>query len=357
MKHMKNMTARAHWLLTLFSLSLTGLACGAPGASIDARDGSVDGVDSGVDAGPTCVKVVAASERVQVNNAFGALVGTLEIPASACGPVPVVLLVSGTGTQDRDGNDGPGSRYQPATQKRLAELLLDAGIASLRYDDHGASESNTAAPPRLEDFTFDLEVADAARWIALLRRDARFSKVIGAGHSQGSLTLMLSHQNSPLDGFVSLAGRSLSAGRLMAQATGQISDANMTRLTRAVADLEAGVLPGPLPAPLDQTLPVELQPYLRSYFKFDPVVELAKVGVPVLIAHGTTDRTVPVAQASQLQAAKPASTVLVVQNMAHTLKRATSSAADQRAAQSNPDLPIAQELAAELPLFIRSIGR
>ena len=361
MTHLKkHITARASscWLLTAITLSLASLGCGAPAAPVDAADGSVDGIDAGVDAGPTCVKVAAASERVQVNNAYGALVGTLEIPASACGPVPVVLLVSGTGTQDRDGNDAPGSPYQPATQKRLSELLLDGGVASLRYDDHGAGASYNAGPPRVEDFTFDLEVADAARWTVLLRQDARFSKVLGAGHSQGSLTLMLSHQTAPLDGFISLAGTSLRAGRLlMVQATGRISDASMMRLTQAVEALEAGVLPGPLPAPLDRALPVDLQPYLRSYFKFDPLVELAKFGVPVLIAHGTTDRTVPVAQASQLQGAKPTATLLVVPNMAHTLKRATSSAADQNAALSNPSLPIAQELADGLPLFIRDIGR
>lgn len=350
--------------MTLFTLA--GLGCGAPNATTNTdaglaqvAAGAVDAgaVDAGVDAGSTCLPVAAFSERVQVRNAFGTLVGTLVVPPS-CGPVPVVLLVSGTGTQDRDGNDGPGSPYQPATQKRLAEALLDAGIASLRYDDHGAAESYNGAPPRVEDFSFDLEVADAARWIALLRQDARFSTVSGAGHSQGSLTLMLAHQTAPLDGLVSLAGTSLRAGRLlMQQATGNLDDAAMAQLGQAVAALEAGVLPGVLPAPLDQVLPLELQPYLRSYFKFDPVVELGRVGVPVLIAHGSTDRTVPVAQASQLEATRPTAKLVIVQNMAHTLKRATSSAADQQAARSNPNLPIARELAEALTAFIHELGR
>jgi uncharacterized protein len=336
---------------------------GAPAPlSIDAGDTSVDAglvdtsIDAGFDGGTTCLQVFATSERVQVSNAFGVLVGTLDVPASACGPVPVVLLVSGTGTQDRDGNDPPGSSYQPATQRRLAEVLLDAGIASLRYDDHGAAESYGAAPARVEDFTFDLEAADAARWITLLRKDARFSTVAGAGHSQGSLTLMLAHQTAPLDGFVSLSGTSLRAGRLLLlQATGNLSNTSMERLTQAVSELEAGRLPGPLPAPLDNVLPVEFQPYLLSYFRFDPVAELAKIGVPVLIAHGTTDRNVPVIQASQLQAAKPTATLLVVENMSHTLKRATFSATDQQAARSNPNLPIAQELANALPVFAHAL--
>jgi pimeloyl-ACP methyl ester carboxylesterase len=352
------------WLLTLFTVA--GLGCGAPNTTsgrdagervADAGPVDVGAVDAGADAGSPCTLAPPASERVQVNNAFGPLVGTLVVPPS-CGPVPVVLLVSGTGTQDRDGNDGPGSPYQPATQKRLAEVLLDAGIASLRYDDHGAAESFNGAPPRVEDFSFDLEVADAARWIALLRQDTRFSTVSGAGHSQGSLTLLVAHQTAPLDGFVSLAGTSLRAGRLlMQQATGNLDATSMAQLSQAVAELEEGALPGPLPAPLDNVLPVELQPYLRSYFKFDPVVELGRVGVPVLIAHGSTDRTVPVAQASQLQAARPTAKLVIVQNMAHTLKRATASAADQQAARSNPNLPIARELADALAAFVHELRR
>jgi hypothetical protein len=66
---------------------------------------------------------------------FGTLEGTLEVP-SGCEGMPVVLILSGSGPEDRDGNPPRGS-YQTDMYKLLALGLRDAGFAALRFDDPG----------------------------------------------------------------------------------------------------------------------------------------------------------------------------------------------------------------------------
>src|SRR6185436_12661035 len=67
----------------------------------------------------------------------GALTFTPEAPQ----PLPGVILLSGFGAQDREGNSaGPGD-FHLFLQSVLAAKLGDAGIASLRCDDRGAGQS------------------------------------------------------------------------------------------------------------------------------------------------------------------------------------------------------------------------
>src|SRR5512141_1970313 len=72
----------------------------------------------------------------------GSIFGTLEVPASAK-PVPVVLIIAGSGPTDRNGNSPalPGSNN---SLKMLADGLAQRGIASLRYDKRGIAASRAA---------------------------------------------------------------------------------------------------------------------------------------------------------------------------------------------------------------------
>ena len=291
------------------------------------------------------------TESVGVQNDLGSLGGVLEIPDSCADTV--VIFLSGSGSQDRDGN-----AYGATTDmyKALAQgLRTDAGVATLRFDDHGIKESVSAAPP-LKDFTFDLEVRDAARWVQLLRQDGRFPKVVIAGHSQGSLTGILAHQQAPIDGLVSLAGSGRPIGQLIIEQTkDKLTPDQLSQLSKAIADLEAGVLPGPLAPPLDQVLATEIQPYMITWAKWDPATELSKMNVPALIVQGTTDRQVSVDHAQALVAAKPDAQLLMVENMSHTLKQSTWDYFQQKAAYTDPSVPLAVGLTKGVSEFLSAL--
>lgn len=82
------------------------------------------------------------AEPITLETPSGTLYGTLEWPQSRS-PVPVVLIIAGSGPTDRDGNSiilkGPNNSL-----KLLAEGLAARGIASVRYDKRGVGETGRA---------------------------------------------------------------------------------------------------------------------------------------------------------------------------------------------------------------------
>jgi dienelactone hydrolase len=107
------------------------------------------------------------------------LAGTLTIPAGP-GPHPAVVLMSGSGPQDRD-ESLPGMTLKPFAL--LADALGRAGIAVLRYDDRGtAASTGDYGAATLAELT-----ADGTAALAWLRErpgiDATRTGVLG--HSEG----------------------------------------------------------------------------------------------------------------------------------------------------------------------------
>src|SRR5688572_5878859 len=75
-------------------------------------------------------------EEVSFRNGSIAIAGTLTIP-SGSGPFPAVVLLSGSGPQNRD-SDVFG--FRPF--KLIADSFAQRGIAVLRYDDRGVGGSS-----------------------------------------------------------------------------------------------------------------------------------------------------------------------------------------------------------------------
>ena len=145
-------------------------------------------------------------EDVTFDNGDITLAGTLTLPPTE-GAHPVVVLVSGSGPQDRDESLGGGIAIKPF--RLLADALTRAGIAVLRYDDRGVGESTgDFAAATTDDFASDAEAAIAY----LLTRDDINADEIGLlGHSEGGLVAaMLGASNEDLDFIVSLAGPGVS---------------------------------------------------------------------------------------------------------------------------------------------------
>jgi pimeloyl-ACP methyl ester carboxylesterase len=334
-------------LALVFVLAFVAAPAGCSGSSGDTASGSAD---AGGGVAAACAPVAAASETVTVKNDFGPLEGTLIVP-DGCGPMPVVLILSGSGTTDRDGNV-PGD-VQPSLYRVLAETLRDAGYAVLRYDDPGIGKSVDAGPKTNEAFRYEMEVDDAALFIAALRKDPRFGAVIAAGHSQGSLTGILVAQKQPIDGLISLAGAGRPAGEVLHdQLVPHLSAAQLATADAAIAKLDAGELPGPLAPPLDQILPADVQPYLVSWLKYDPKAEIAKLHVPALLLQGRFDLQVTELDANRLAEGKPDATLVFVDDMGHSLRKVSAkTAAAQTEAETKP-LPLHPAAVAAMTDFL-----
>lgn len=141
-------------------------------------------------------------EEVTFPNGDITLAGALTLP-DATGPHPVVVLVSGSGPQDRDETLGGGIAIKPF--RLLADALTRDGVAVLRYDDRGVGQSSGVfSEATVAEFATDAEAAIAY----LLTRPEIDPNQIGLlGHSEGGqVAAMLGARNDDLDFIISLAG-------------------------------------------------------------------------------------------------------------------------------------------------------
>lgn len=247
----------------------------------------------------------------------GVIDGTLAIVETT--PSAVVLIIAGSGPTDRNGNS-PAFGLHSDAYKLLASSLAARNIASLRYDKRGIGGS-AAALSSEKDLTFETYVQDAADWLHKLRDDVRFTTVVVAGHSEGSLVGMLAAQRAPADAFVSLEG----AGRPIAeilreQLTPKLSPELYATADAIVTSLRSGESVAEIPPELMVLFRSSVQPYLISWLKYDPAVEIAKLEIPVTIVQGTADVQTTLADARALNGAAPSSRLVVVEGMNHVLK-------------------------------------
>src|SRR5690606_2523987 len=120
------------------------------------------------------------------------------------GPFPVMLMLSGSGPTDKNGN----SMIVPGKNnglKMVAEELAQQGIATIRYDKRGVGD-NIGLLVKEEDLRFDDYIEDASAWIGYAKSQDMFSSVGVIGHSEGSLIGMIAAERQQAASFISLAG-------------------------------------------------------------------------------------------------------------------------------------------------------
>lgn len=296
-----------------------------------------------------------AAENVELATATGTLHGTLLVPAAAT-PVPVVLIIAGSGPTDRDGNSAllPGAND---SLKMLAEAFAAEGIASLRYDKRGVGASSGAGPSEA-DLRFETYIDDAVAWAESLLGDERFSRLIIAGHSEGSLIGIAAAQRLEVDRVISIAGVGRPAGAILReQLEGQLTPALMERALEIIASLEAGLLVQDVPVVLYALFRPSVQPYLVSWFRYDPTIEIGRLTVPVLVIQGTTDIQVTTTDAGLLADASRDAVLLVIPGMNHVLKDVPDDPDAQLRSYSDPSLPLNRTLASAVTGFIEPARR
>jgi uncharacterized protein len=295
------------------------------------------------------------SMPVQVTTRSGVLHGTLEIPAGK-GPFPVALIIAGSGPTDRNGN-ATLMGLNTDCYERLAASLARHGIASIRYDKRGAGQDFILALPESR-LRFGTYVADAVAWATKLRGDPRFSTLTIIGHSEGSLIGMIAARRIRADGFISIAGAGEPAAKLLAT---QLETKLPPRLYLAsqgiLAHLQAGQTVANVPQSLGVLFRPSVQPYLISWFRYDPTREIARLTLPVLILQGERDLQVGVPDARALSRADPAATLVLIPEMNHVMKAVSASEQDNIRSYADPSLPIDATLARSIRRFILHLPR
>lgn len=150
----------------------------------------------------------------QFNHVDRLVRGTLSLPAGS-GPFPAVVIVPGSGANDRDGTLILAGGYAPCLYPQLVgqtlrpyrdlgNALVEAGFAVLRYD-----KLEFSYPTNLGTITFDklwLPANSALNWLKG-RNEIDTNRLILLGHSEGSsLIPWLALQRNDVSALISLAG-------------------------------------------------------------------------------------------------------------------------------------------------------
>lgn len=308
------------------------------------------------------------SEEVTVESAPGVtLAGTLTIPEGE-GPFPAVVLLSGSGPQDRNETL---AGHQPFLV--LSDWLTKAGIAVLRYDDRGtAASTGDFGLATLEDFAADATAA--VEWLDARPETADVGII---GHSEGGyLAPWVANEVDAVDFVVMLAGPAVSGAEVYAEQHARTMEAGgADRKTanvygEAVAaliapfveqpDVPAGDLSEEAAAGFSEALSglsdEELQalgatggnavdqwaqmligfvstPGTRSFLSYDPRPALEALDVPTLAFFGEKDVQVPADQNAEpmrsLLSTNEASEVRVEEGLNHLFQTAETGSPDE----------------------------
>lgn len=239
-------------------------------------------------------------ESVSFTNAQYTFNGTLTLPENYSKNTPVVLMVTGSGQQNRD-----EELFSHKPFAVIADALARQGIASLRYDDRGWGDKSV----NFADFTTDDFRQDAAAAIPLLRK--RFNKVGILGHSEGGTIAMMLAAEGKADFIVSLAGMAISGKETLImqnrQAMSAIGlpketvDSYCNSISKALDEIASGkkaneININDVPVALKPITIKALQqadtPYIRHFLTVDAGKLLPEIKCPVLALNGTKDTQV-----------------------------------------------------------------
>ena len=239
------------------------------------------------------------TQEVSFNNGDAVLKGTLFMPENASSQTPVLLMVTGSGLQNRD-----EEFFEHKPFAVIADALARQGIATLRYDDRGFGESTgDLVNVTTEDFK-----NDALAGVELLRK--QFKHVGILGHSEGGTIGLMLAAEGKVDFVISLAGMVVSGEKTLLEQNrwtlqqSEYSQDVIDRYCTALESLFDELKVGRNPEPTVHDLPTELEknlqlaqaqsstPYMRHFLALDLSDRLGKITCPVLALNGTKDRQV-----------------------------------------------------------------
>ena len=241
------------------------------------------------------------------------LAGTLTIPEGD-GPFPALVLVSGSGQQNRDEEL---MNHRPFWV--IADYLSRRGVAVLRYDDRGMGGSTGEVLNATSlDFSYD---AEAAFDFLRNRKEINASQVGILGHSEGGIINFMVAERRPEVAFlVSLAGPAVSGIEVLKEQQAAIlraqgmteemvqfsgnANAQMFDIIEASNDREeADTLLRQLlkgwgynEELTEQTVGQMASPWMYYFLKYDPTDAIVKTNCPALLLNGSKDLQVIASQ-------------------------------------------------------------
>jgi pimeloyl-ACP methyl ester carboxylesterase len=292
------------------------------------------------------------AEEVGYDNGDGHLGGTLTKPQGD-GPFPAVLLITGSGQQNRDEEI---FGHKPFSV--IADYLSRRGIAVLRVDDRGIGKSTgNFRASTTEDFATD--VTAGVKYL-LSRSDVDKKHVGLLGHSEGAVIAPMVAAKMPEVAFiVMLAGTAVPGDQVVADQTYKANilagatpeqaaqsrdfEAKLLTIDKTETDpqvrekkmLDLAKDDPNLQSKLKQQMPALNSPWYRFFLSYDPRKALTKVKCPVLALGGSKDQQVdaqqniPIIQAALAEGGNTDVTAKIVPGVNHLFQDANTGAVSE----------------------------
>ena len=212
------------------------------------------------------------TEEVSFTNGDAILSGTLVYPEDWNGKkkVPVAIMVSGSGLQNRDEEVFGHKPFLVIT-----DYLARHGVATLRYDDRGTGLSTgDGRKATSKDF-----MEDALAGIEFLRSKGIFKEVGIIGHSEGGEIAFMLGADKKVDFLVSLAGPGVQGDSILVLQ-------NNNALRKAGYDITV------TREEVRDAVKTKNDPWLEYFSEYDPVQDIRKIFCPALILNGEKDTQV-----------------------------------------------------------------
>ena len=215
------------------------------------------------------------TREVTFTNAEATLAGTLTLPvgfgSSQAGKHPIVLMVTGSGLQDRD-----ETLFDHRPFAVIADYLARHGIASLRYDDRGFGQSTgDVSQATTLDFSRDAEAG-----IRYLQSLKEFSKVGILGHSEGGSIAFMLGARQMVDFIVALAAPGIKGDTLLVEQTNALLRLSGQPATMTLKQMRLTMF-------LQET-----NPWYQFFTEYDPSGDIAATRCPVFALNGSLDMQV-----------------------------------------------------------------
>lgn len=332
--------------------------------------------------GTLAVSAAPSEQEVQFTSGNDTLYGSLLLPDMQPGQkVPAVVIISGSGPTDRDGNT-PLLDGKIDANRNFAQALANMGIASLRYDKLGTGKTGLASfADHLADIGFNLFVDEAQAAYGFLRSRPEIDpqRVMLLGHSEGGLiALIVANQlkgtpdqpaalalAAPLGSpYLETVRRQLTDQYRAGQAAGVIpqadADAAIAELNAIIKSLvETQHLPATITTPaLQQIFNPYNEKFLAQVAPYNPMQLAATLPptLPTLILHGTKDVQISSDDVNNVlhgfqTAGNSRAALFELANVDHVFKEIPGDP-NPATEYTNPDFPFSHEAVDRLNTFV-----
>ena len=313
--------------------------------------------------------------KVTNSEAGVTLSGILTVPEGATPDTPAVIMVTGSGLQNRDEEI---FGHKPFAV--IADYLARNGIASFRYDDRGYGESSGDGSTAT---TAD-NASDAAAALDYIRKSGRFGKCGILGHSEGgSVAFMLGHGKTSPDFIVTIGApatrgdsiivaqniRNLKAAgtpdeiieeyagalrRILQYKIDNPADQDVAEVISTVCkDWNGHPVFSALRQALERSFAKDTNPWTEFFIAYSPAEDIRKIKIPMLLLYGEKDTQVdPSLNVPPVRNLAPKAAVKVYPGLNHLMQHASTGSVSEYA---QIEETVSEEVLADITRFITDI--